>query len=329
MRENLDNIAIVPVRETFLRPLRLGIYLVIALTCVIGTALYILNLPPSNFPANETIVIPDGTTVIGTGFLLHENDVIRSPLLFRALVQTVFSDTVVQAGSYQFENKLSTVGVIKALRNGAAQSPAISITFPEGFSVYDMREYTKDAFTSIDVGQVISYEGFLFPETYFISQNETFTDLVSRMKAEHDARMKPYLEEIESSPYSLREIIILASILEREANDRESMETVSGILHNRLNDGLPLQVDATFEYILGKTSEELTIDDLALDSPYNTYTNKGLPPAPISNPGIMAIEAALRPKATDYYYYLTGKDGEFYYAKTFEGHKLNKERYLR
>jgi UPF0755 protein len=107
------------------------------------------------------------------------------------------------------------------------------------------------------------------------------------------------------------------------------MRLVSGILQNRLTENLPLQVDATFEYILGKTSAELTLDDLKMESPYNTYTNLGLPPTPIANPGLVAINAVLNPTPSDYFYYLTGSDGNFYYAKDFETHKKNKARYLR
>ena len=92
---------------------------------------------------------------------------------------------------------------------------------------------------------------------------------------------------------------------------------------------MPLQVDASLEYERGKGSSELTLDDLATDSPYNTYTRRGYPPTPISNPGIVALRAALDPEESEYLYYLTGNDGVFYYAQTFEQHKRNKARYLR
>jgi UPF0755 protein len=107
------------------------------------------------------------------------------------------------------------------------------------------------------------------------------------------------------------------------------MQTIAGILWKRIEMGMPLQVDATLEYERGLGSAELTLDDLRTDTPYNTYTRKGLPPTPIANPGSVALSAALNPTASPYLFYLTGDDGTFHYAKDFEEHKRNKERYIR
>ena len=123
------------------------------------------------------------------------------------------------------------------------------------------------------------------------------------------------------------QILILASILEREANTPESKGLVSSVLQNRIAVGMPLQADASIEY--SDKPWELTPDDLKIDSPYNTYTNPGLPPTPIGNPGLTAIEAVLSPTQSPYFFYITGKDGEFYYAETYDEHLLNIERYLR
>ena len=122
---------------------------------------------------------------------------------------------------------------------------------------------------------------------------------------------------------------MLASIIEREANDAESMGLVSGILHNRLEIGMALQVDASVAYGLGKPGTDLTRADWEIDGPYNTYTNAGLPPGPIANPGRIAIRAALNPTPSAYRYYITGQDGNFYYAKTLDKHNLNVAKYLR
>ena len=131
------------------------------------------------------------------------------------------------------------------------------------------------------------------------------------------------------SDHSFSDIVIVASILEKEVKTSESRAIVSGILWKRLALGMPLQVDATLGYITGKTSAELTIDNLNADSPYNTYRNKGLPPTPISNPGLLALDAALHPKSSPYLYYLSDNNGVIHYAVTFEEHKANKARYLR
>jgi len=136
-------------------------------------------------------------------------------------------------------------------------------------------------------------------------------------------------EEIVKSGRKLEELIIMASILEKEASSYEDMRMISGILWKRLEFGIGLQVDATVSYVVGKPSLELTDEDLAVDSPFNTYKYRGLPPAPIGNPGLEAIKAAITPTQTIYWYYLHDSDGEPHYAMTFEEHKRNKELYLR
>jgi UPF0755 protein len=120
----------------------------------------------------------------------------------------------------------------------------------------------------------------------------------------------------------------MASILEREANNPEDMRIVAGILWNRLDIDMPLQVDAVFGYIRQENGYTPTAEDLQLDSPYNTYRNRGLPPTPISNPGLDALLAAVQPEETPYLYYLTGRDGKMYYGRTFEDHKRNRALYL-
>ena len=135
--------------------------------------------------------------------------------------------------------------------------------------------------------------------------------------------------KISAQSLSLDEIIVLASIIEREANTPESKHLVSGILQNRLAEGMYLQVDASLEYVLDKPLSELTPEDLKIDSPYNTYLYKGLPPTPIGNPGLESIMAVLEPAQSDYFFYITDTDGEFYYAKNFEEHRKNVAKYLR
>lgn len=125
------------------------------------------------------------------------------------------------------------------------------------------------------------------------------------------------------------EIIIMASLLEKEAKTEQDRKIISGILWKRLDVGMPLQVDASLNYINGKTSAEMTQKDLNQDSPYNTYKYKGLPLTPICNPGLDAISVALNPISSPYWYYLSDKNGIIHFAKTFEEHKENKFKYLR
>ncbi len=142
-------------------------------------------------------------------------------------------------------------------------------------------------------------------------------------------RIATLTSEVEKFGKPVSEIVILASLLEEEASTSEDRRIVSGILWKRLSMGMLLQVDATFQYINGKGSLELTLDDLKIDSPYNTYKYKGLPPTPISNPGLDSIRAAVIPTKTNYLYYLSERDGTMHYATTFAEHLRNKARYLR
>jgi UPF0755 protein len=149
------------------------------------------------------------------------------------------------------------------------------------------------------------------------------------LRRSFDEAIVPLESAIESSDFSLEQILILASIIEREANTPESMRLVSSVFQNRIAIGMPLQADASIEYILDKPLNELTATDLDIDSPYNTYVNPGLPPTPIGNPGLQAIEAVLFPAESSFIFYITDNNGEFHFAETYEQHLRNIDQYLR
>jgi|SRR3989344_118052 len=209
----------------------------------------------------------------------------------------------------------------------------VAITIPEGVNVRKIGEifekngmFSKKAF--LDAAE--SEEGYLFPDTYRFYKNTMPQDAVLKMKENFSKKItSDILGEITAQKKTLDEIIIMASILEEEVKSTEDRKIVSGILWKRLKLGMVLNVDSALTYILGKASAELTDADLKYDSRYNTYRYHGLPPTPISNPGLDAILAAMNPTTTKYFYYLTGKDGKTYYAETLEGHALNKRKYLR
>ncbi|QQR65199.1 endolytic transglycosylase MltG [Candidatus Kaiserbacteria bacterium] len=287
------------------------------------------NTPPHTFPLLTDIVIDEGLTVSAITEKLKAQNVVRSSLYLYMILLYEYKEVYVQAGTYSFEMPLSTREVAEAITSGEHRSPLVSITLPEGFKASDIDTYLADALGTLDTALFLPYEGYLFPDTYFISTSTTLDELRLLLTNTSASRLSAYTEAITASGFTENEVIILASIIEREAKDNVSKRMVSGILQNRLAAEMPLQVDAVFNYILGKTSSELTLDDLAIESPYNTYTNTGLPPTPIANPGIESIEAVLYPEKSDYLYYLTAPDGTFHYAKTFEEHKINKARYLR
>lgn len=290
---------------------------------------YSLSSIPDTFPLHTNITIEEGLSINAVTQVLAEKQVVRSSLILYLTLLYRYEHAYVQAGTYSFDTPLRPTEVAEAITTGKYRSPLISITFPEGFQAKDIHQYIGDAIASTTPEMFIPFEGYLFPDTYFVKRNTTPEELLTLLTDTSAERYAKYTEAIIASGFSKDQVIILASILEREAKDLRSKQIVSGILQNRLAQDMPLQVDATFNYVLDKTSDELTMDDLQLESPYNTYTQKGLPPTPISNPGIESIEAVLYPEHTDFLYYLTAPDGTFYYAKTFEEHKKNKAKYLR
>jgi UPF0755 protein len=214
----------------------------------------------------------------------------------------------------------------------------VRVTFPEGITRVEMARIADETLIDFDAESYLllttDAEGLLWPETYFIPPTYSAEELVALQQRELSAVLEAQKERIAEHPLSEYEILTLASIVEREANDPESMALVAGILLNRLEAGMYLQADATIEYVLDTPLNELPPGELAenlreIESPYNTYRNGGLPPTPIGNPGIDALTAVLNPTPSDYYFYITGNDGNFYYAETYDQHLVNIERYLR
>jgi UPF0755 protein len=312
-----------------MRSYLIGICVCFALCIGLIVYIFSLNRITTTFPVESPVRVEEGMSHTEIGVLLKDHQIIRSSLLFRMFLYTKHSTDFIQAGVYTFPEPLTTEQVADTLIAGTYRDPAISVTFPEGFKIADFYSLLPSGFSYAEKKDLTTYEGYLFPDTYFITQSSTIDTLVETMQQNFEEKMSPFKEEIDASGMTLNEVIILASIIEREAKDFESKRIVSGILQNRLTQGMPLQADATLDYILNKTSAELTQKDLKLDSPFNTYVYKGLPPAPIANPGIDAIRSVLEPEETAYLFYLTAPDGTFHYAKTFDEHKRNKERYLR
>ncbi len=168
-------------------------------------------------------------------------------------------------------------------------------------------------------------EGYLFPDTYFFFPSAT-TDIVTKTLEDNFVQKTKEFRDLSKDDFA--RMIILASIVEKEAAGDQDREIIAGIYSNRLRLGMPLGADATLSFITCKASSELTVTDLKIDSPYNTYTHKGLPPAPISNPGILSIRAAAHPATTPYLYYLHDKNGVIHYAMTLAEHDRNIAKYL-
>ena len=287
---------------------------------------YVLMQPPREF-STEPVTIEPGTSALEISKQLEEQNVVRSFTLLYITLLTLYEPSDLKAGMYVFDEPSTVFDVANTLANTVPQEDAIKVTFPEGFTHFEYNELVPEAFaTTTDLTE---YEGTLFPDTYFIPTSYSSQDVLSLLQETQTERLQPLQEAIAASNFTEEEVLILASIIEREANDETSMRLVSGILQTRLAIGMALQVDASVAYGLGKPGTQLTRTDIETDGPFNTYTRPGLPPTAIANPGLQAIEAVLNPTPSDYLYYITGNDGNFYYAETLDQHNDNIARYLR
>lgn len=288
------------------------------------------NDAPNSFAVDTPLTIPAGATLREIASFLKDSGYIQSTTLFKTLAVVRGSDEDLDAGTYIFPRPLSTGELLDALSTGLYSNNTVAITIPEGTRTSLIPLLISENLSSFDAeafeAEAAPLEGYLFPDTYYVPPDISPSELIVLLRTTFDEKMRSELGFPRESVTP--DIVTLASILEREGNAEDNMRIIAGILKSRLELGMPLQVDATLEYERGRGSAELSYDDLELDSPYNTYTRRGLPPTPISNPGLTALRAALDPTPTDYLYYLTGDDGVFYYAKTFDQHKRNKDLYL-
>jgi len=288
-------------------------------------------LPPRSYPTGIIISVPQGTGLHELGQILKRANVIKSQFWFRMAALAQGGERILQAGEYYLHKPQNVFILAWRIVHGDYRLATTKVTIPEGYTVKKISElFTEERFPFFDNEYFIraAPEGFLFPDTYLFQENATATSTIKILRDSFIRKIFPLMGDVESSGKTLEEIIIMASILEGEAKTYEDMQIVSDILWKRIRENIPLQVDATFSYINGKTTRELTVDDLKIKSPYNTYLYPGLPPTPISNPGLDSINAATHPTTTPYMYFLTGDDGKMYYSKNFEEHKRYKIKHI-
>ncbi len=302
----------------------------LAFAVVFLASWYVFFNPPSNFPAGHLITIEDGATLSSVAEELQAVHLIRSPLLFKALGR--LRGGTMKAGKYVFAEPVGLLRVEERVQDGAFGIVATKVTFIEGATAREMARALKRAFPDFDadgfLAEAIPLEGYLYPDTYFFYPDVTPHEVVIRLYTNFTDHIGEITSEVDGFDKPLRDDLVMASILEKEARSLVAKRMVAGILWNRIQLGMPLQVDAVFGYINDTDTYSPTFAELKTDSAYNTYAHKGLPPGPIGNPGITSILAAATPTKTDALYYLTGRDGQMHYAKTFAGHKANRAKYL-
>ncbi len=329
----------------------------VILTFVIPLSLFLLLaigvglsfLPVSLKEQSLLVAIPQGASPKEIASILKKRRLIRSSLAFLFLVRLMGEEKNLKAGDYLLSPHLWPAEIVDKLARG--ESVSIWVTIPEGYTARQIAEKLErlglvDAHRFLRIvrrgggsfknGQFIppgNLEGFLFPDTYKINRGATERQIIGMMvknfKRKVVVPLESQIRQAEQEGRSLREVIILASLVEREAKYDRDRPLIAGVLLNRLKRGMPLECDATVQYALGTTKSRLTYEDLAVDSPYNTYKHKGLPPGPICNPGLKSILATLEPAETPYLFYVARPDGYHFFSRTVEEHNEAKRRIAR
>lgn len=310
---------------------RYSIVSAVAIVCG-AICIAVFLVPSQGFPASRLITIGEDAPVSVIAKQLEERHVISSAFLFKASLRLLGRDDRVQPGLYLFQKPAGLLQVLYRVTTGAYGIEATRVTFVEGMSNREIAQLLLARFPDFDQTGFLrvasTSEGYLFPDTYFMTAAVSPEEVQTRLRARFEEKILEIEDEISASGRTLKELVIMASLLELEGKTPTERQAIAGVLYNRLEEDMPLQVDAVFGYIFGRSVYSPSTDDLLVDSPYNTYLYKGLPPGPIGNPGLESIKAAATPVASDYLYYLTGRDGVTYFARTFEEHRKNRELYL-
>lgn len=288
--------------------------------------------PPGNFPTGELISIPEGSSLSETALILERSHVVRSSFAFKVVERVLGREGTIRAGDYFFKEPKGLFSIAYAVGVGAYGLEPLRIRVPEGATMRDMAKIFTTSLPRFNAERFLDrsqeLEGYLFPDTYFFLPNATDDTVVAALRQNFDTQVADIIRSAEEKNIPLDDIVTLASIIEREARKPDDRRLISGVLWNRLERGMLLQVDAAFLYTLGKGTFDLTIADLQSDDPYNTYKHKGLPPTPIGSPSLDSLEAALEPKENKFLFYLADHRGNTYYSATYEEHLRKKRIYL-
>jgi len=305
--------------------------LIFLVTILFFTAIYFPLV--ENSTIQKIIDIPSGTNAKEIVHILEKNEIIRkNNYLFIILIKLSKLEDKLKFGEYNLSPSLNMLQILNKLTRG--EIVVYKITIPEGYTsiqiaeLLDKKEMVeKESFLKLVKYGEKSWEGYLFPDTYEVPKKYGAENMFKLMLSNYEqvAVDNKLINKVEQTGFTMDEIITLASIIEKEAKFAEEKRQISSVFHNRLKSGMKLQSCATIQYILGKPKEILEESDLEIESPYNTYLYKGLPPGPICNPGIDSIIAALEPTNEDYLFFVLGDNGRHIFSKTYEEHLKNKK----
>ena len=296
--------------------------------------LFFLSLLPVGKGERKVIEIKEGTSLLAIANELKSEKLIRSKFSFVLLALLTGKGKKLKAGFYELSSSFPSWKILGILAEGKVKK--IKVTIPEGFTIRQIGERLEQAgivsakeFVHLATNAPITLrmivgapsgnlEGFLFPDTYYFSKGESAENIVKAMLWNFRRKV---LEKVKgSSELPFYDALKLASLVEWEAKHDEERRLIAGVLLNRLRKGMKLECDATLQYVLPQHKERITYKDLEIDSPYNTYKVKGLPPTPICNPGLPSIEAALNPEDTPFLFYVARPDGYHIFSLTAEEH---------
>ena len=293
------------------------------------------------------ITVTEEDTVGSVTDKLKDAGLIEYKWFFRLFCAIASADEKIDPGTYTMNTDMDYRALISAMDapRSAGERETVRVTIPEGYTVRQIidalaeagvntaanleeaamnYEFDYEFVDNENLGDITRLEGYLFPDTYDFYVGEQAYSALGRLLDNFQRKMDAdILELVENSGYTMREILTIASLIEKET-DGTDRNMIASVIYNRLNNpsyetGGLLQIDAALVYATGHG--ELTAEDMQLDSPYNLYTNAGLPPTPICNPGLESITAALMPAETDYYYYVLGSDGTHIYSRTYAEHQ--------
>ncbi|WP_347487684.1 endolytic transglycosylase MltG [Desulfoscipio sp. XC116] len=315
---------------------------------LVGGLVMRASLMPVNVKnaADITVAVPQNASTSQIAALLAEKGVIRSAGAFRLYARVQGLDGAMKPGTYQLSTAMPVSGIIEVLLKGPPDR--IKITIPEGYTVAQIAGLLqkqgiagRDVFMqALDRSWQLAFlqevpvsqwglEGYLYPDTYFLGSQtgageiaEMMLKRFSQVIEEHD-----YIRQVEARGLTLHEAVTIASMVEREARVDSERPRIAGVIFNRLELGMPLQIDATVQYALGETKEKLLTKDLQVDSPYNTYRVNGLPPGPIANPGWPSMLAVIQPENHNYLYYVAKPDGSHAFSSSLAAHNANIRKY--
>lgn len=302
------------------RILVISLILILILGFLVWQGIY---LPKDiEFTQEKLFLIEKGQGFFQIAENLQKEGFIKNRFFFNFYVFLKGKQSNLQAGKYFLSPSLTISEIAQKIISGDAA--IITVTIPEGWTQAQIEERLNLKLPGENL------EGFLFPDTYQFPIDVSGQEAAAKMRENFDKKITADIRKaVEGQGKTIFEIVTMASLLEKEVRTLEDKKLVSGVLWKRLENSIPLQVDATITYITGKKTTRISIEETKIDSPYNTYKYLGLPPGPIASPGLESILAAVYPESSEYWYYLSAPEGETIFSKTLKEHNYAKFKYLK